>query len=597
MTEKIRTFHRGEITSRSIVPLHEYLLAPEATDGKCLFTEIKLRAGHAEISTLPEKQTDMVIVDESFITYTEFLKVIDRTTPDPPLTKTVTVVGAGVSGLCAAYELKRIGYKVKVLEASSRVGGRVITFRDPVLAPGLHAEGGAMRIPHDHYLLHRYMELFGLDKQLIPFEMANKFIYLSGLPEGQRTLSYNEFDQKLRDKDHELLALFPDLLDEERGKTCDELFDAAVQPVKDLWVRTYNGHGGEGHTQPPYPVNALVAAYAAITTEYDKYTLRSYLTDVAKWSEDALNLYDLGNAHVVFENGFIESFKDAFLSSNQSGSEAGMQQLQSGMDAVPKAFAERTDPLALEPLMNDITFGARVKSIGFPRETGETAHTGRPKIVCRYDNPSGAEVSVESDYLILAIPYTAQRAITKEKAFVPKQEMAIRDVRYVEVTKIILQYKERWWKEQFGNLGLGTDVDQFKHTNRGAIMAAYTFEQDATILGALSPARRAQLAARDIDMIFPTANSLKLLEAATAQVFPSDELAGGSAFCYFGPGQKSTFLSTMCKPDWENRVFFAGEQASYTHGWIQGALEAALRCVIQISGTITVASDIKKVAA
>jgi monoamine oxidase len=201
----------------------------------------------------------------------------------------------------------------------------------------------------------------------------------------------------------------------------------------------------------------------------------------------------------------------------------------------------------------------------------------------------------------------------KDHAFAPKQEMAVRDVRYVEVTKVLLQYKERWWKSQFGQKKQGTDggvvcdlpirytmfpketdangnvVDQFKHTNRGAVMAAYTFEQDATILGALTPARRAQLAARDLDAIFPGANSLALLEAATAQVFPSDELAGGSAFCYFGPGQKSQYLSTMCKPDWDNRVFFAGEQASYTHGWIQGALEAAIRCVIQITKQVYIA--------
>ncbi|RKK94389.1 hypothetical protein BFJ70_g13663 [Fusarium oxysporum] len=46
--------------------------------------------------------------------------------------------------------------------------------------------------------------------------------------------------------------------------------------------------------------------------------------------------------------------------------------------------------------------------------------------------------------------------------------------------------------------------------------------------------------------------------------------------------QKTKFLDTMQKPDWENRVFFAGEQASFTHGWIQGAFEAGLRCVQQI---------------
>ena len=34
--------------------------------------------------------------------------------------------------------------------------------------------------------------------------------------------------------------------------------------------------------------------YLAITNEYDKYSLRTFLTDVAQWSDDAINLYDLG---------------------------------------------------------------------------------------------------------------------------------------------------------------------------------------------------------------------------------------------------------------------------------------------------------------
>ncbi|KAJ7700917.1 hypothetical protein B0H16DRAFT_1902887 [Mycena metata] len=613
-------FHIGEVNSRSTAPLQQYLVTKESEEIKndafnCLFSAIKAQAGFAVDSTNPDLQTG--IIDESYIDYTQFINLVNKElSPNPPANKTVTVVGAGVSGLCAAYELRRLGYTVKVLEASSRIGGRVITFRDPIFAPGLHAEGGAMRIPHDHYLLHRYLEIFSLADQLIPFEMKNKFIYLSGLDEGERTMTYEVFDQKLVRQDARVLALFPGLKAEEKGKTVDQLFDAAVQPVKKLWLSTYKAHDGKEGDQPPYLADALIAAYKAITDKYDKYTLRSYLTDVAGWSEDAINLYDLANAHVVFENGFIESFKDAFLSSNQSGSEAGMQQLQPGMDAVPKAFAELRpgDSQSGDPLINHITFGARVKRIGLEKASQETAHTGREKVVCFYDNPAGEEILVKSDYLILAIPYTAQRSIIKDHAFVPKKEMAIRQVRYVEVTKVLLQYKERWWKEQFRGKTQGTDggvvtdlpirytmfpketdaqgntVDQFKHTNRGAIMAAYTFEQDATILGALSPAHRTQLAARDIHTIFPAARSLELLEAATAQVFPSDELAGGSAFCYFGPSQKSSFLSTMCKPDWDRRVFFAGEQASYTHGWIQGALEAALRCVIQIDQQFTIAA-------
>ena len=87
--------------------------------------------------------------------------------------------------------------------------------------------------------------------------------------------------------------------------------------------------------------------------------MRPYLGEVTQWSPDAIKLFDLGNAHVVFENGFLESFKDAFLSSNSPS--GGMKQLQGGMDLVPKAFIS-PDRGRLS-LIDDITFGARVTTI------------------------------------------------------------------------------------------------------------------------------------------------------------------------------------------------------------------------------------------
>src|SRR5688500_1053942 len=64
----------------------------------------------------------------------------------PP--KRVVVIGAGLAGLVAAYELKRQRHDVVVIEAQNRVGGRGHTLR--TFAPGLYAEAGAMRIPRAH---------------------------------------------------------------------------------------------------------------------------------------------------------------------------------------------------------------------------------------------------------------------------------------------------------------------------------------------------------------------------------------------------------------------------------------------------------------
>jgi hypothetical protein len=56
-----------------------------------------------------------------------------------------------------------------------------------------------------------------------------------------------------------------------------------------------------------------------------------------------LLLYDLANAHVVLSNGFVESWKDGFLSSEAEGGQAHMQQLKTGMDAIPQALQAHAD--------------------------------------------------------------------------------------------------------------------------------------------------------------------------------------------------------------------------------------------------------------
>ena len=74
--------------------------------------------------------------------------------------KRIIVVGAGFSGLAAAFELKSAGYDVLVLEARNRVGGRVITFRDFV--PGKHVEGGGELVGSNHPTWVAYADRFKL---------------------------------------------------------------------------------------------------------------------------------------------------------------------------------------------------------------------------------------------------------------------------------------------------------------------------------------------------------------------------------------------------------------------------------------------------
>jgi monoamine oxidase len=73
----------------------------------------------------------------------------------------VIVVGAGIAGLIAAYELMNAGHDVTVLEARMRPGGRVHTLRDE-FSDGLYAEAGAYDFSDAYTLLQHYIRLFNL---------------------------------------------------------------------------------------------------------------------------------------------------------------------------------------------------------------------------------------------------------------------------------------------------------------------------------------------------------------------------------------------------------------------------------------------------
>jgi monoamine oxidase len=74
--------------------------------------------------------------------------------------KRVLVIGAGLGGLAAGYELASVGYEVIVVEARTRLGGRVVSFRD--LVENKTVEGGGEFVGSNHPIWMAYAKRFGI---------------------------------------------------------------------------------------------------------------------------------------------------------------------------------------------------------------------------------------------------------------------------------------------------------------------------------------------------------------------------------------------------------------------------------------------------
>ena len=93
--------------------------------------------------------------------------------------RNVLVLGAGMAGLAAAYELIKAGHKVQVLEARNRPGGRVSTVRD-AFAEGLYAEEGAAGFSEAYTTAVKYIEELGLEKMPYPMPQLPVVHHLNG---------------------------------------------------------------------------------------------------------------------------------------------------------------------------------------------------------------------------------------------------------------------------------------------------------------------------------------------------------------------------------------------------------------------------------
>ena len=447
--------------------------------------------------------------------------------------KRVVIIGAGLAGLVAAFELTRAGHDVTVLEARTRAGGRVQTLREP-FADGLYAEAGAMFVPSTHNLTIKYCRLFQLTLDEIPAEKLAPAYYLKGKKISLSQVAKGDWPIKLTP--------------EEKRLGPQGLFEKFVLPVAQAM----------GHKAP---TNSLSESLQ----RYDRLSYEQFLRGRGA-SAEAVELARLGDYELNGEG--IESLSALMVlrevAQNQFSDRT--HTIRGGSDLLPKAFAAR--------LSSKIHYGSPVHRI----EHG-------PQSVRVKFSQAGMNQTIEADRLLCTLPFSVLKTIEVSPAFSAAKRRAIEELGYTSVARVYLQTRSRVWSEQgmglvsYTDLPVMTLVDSTinQHGARG-ILHSYMGGKEARRMTTMREDERLRATLAETEKVY--AGMRANFEGGVSKCWDDDEWARG-AYVYFKPGQMSELLTHIASA--EGRVHFAGEHASTLPGWMQGALESGLRAAREIN--------------
>lgn len=454
----------------------------------------------------------------------------DGQTPNnpPASSKKALVLGGGLAGLTAAYDLSKQGWDVTVLEAQASAGGRVQTHR--AFENGQYAELGATRIPDVHDLTIAYVEEFGL--KLVEFQDGTPLYYLGG----------NRFV-------HAEGTPWP--ID---GLSAEEAMEGLG-----MWS-TYIAANFEKFGNPrdgSFPLPGVV-------DQWDSKTMIDYLKD--QGATDAfLPLYASDNGTEVHKIGAL-----AWMALEVADQDWNLTyHVEGGNDLIVQKLLEKLD--------GKVLFEKVVKSIS----------QDDTKVTVTVD-AKGTTETYEADYLVCAIPFPPLRDVTFSPALPDDKQKAIDELYMMTAARGTFQTKTRFWKnDPLGELGglklVKSDtraerVWDLTNTQAGdtGILVAYTQNENADAFGAVPEAEREAFMQAEIAKFFPEIEAEK--SSFHQKVWAQDPWVKG-AWTAILPGQ---WWMMAVIPRVEGRIHFAGEHTSIWAGWMQGAIESGKRAASEI---------------
>jgi monoamine oxidase len=456
----------------------------------------------------------------------------------------VVILGAGIAGLVCAYELNRAGYRVSVLEARERIGGRSWTIRggdrivqtgrpDQIAAfdPGLYFNSGPARLPSTHRLILSYARRFGV--QLEPFINVNRN---AGWDFGGKVEPERRMVEDMRGHLAELLAKAIDRKALDGIVAKDELESvrqflapyANVGPdgvYRPAGRSGYSTDGG-GYNHPPVPLPAL-------------------------------GVKDLAPSQAIVLPYLFEHIWDM---------QATMLQPVGGMDRIAHAIHDQ--------VRQTVRLKTPVSAI---RRSGDRVRIehGPDKLI------------TEADYCICTLPLPILGRIPND--FSAAKKAAIEHAPpYLHSVKLAFE-APRFWEDDniFGGLAWtdrlnenviypSAGIGSAKGVIVGAYCAGWTHQDTPDSFAALSHEQRLRISRESIEALHPGRSRLLTKGVSVAWgLTPYSEGVGAlwGDPDFGGNPDRGPVYTELMKP--EGPIVFAGEHLSYQPTWQEGAATSA----------------------
>lgn len=469
----------------------------------------------------------------------------------------VVVLGAGLAGLLAAYELARAGYKVRILEYQARPGGRNWSLRGGDtytelggatqkigFAPGNYLNPGPWRIPHHHRTLLHYCKQFGV--ALEPFIQFNHNTWVhSSTAFGGKPVRFNAAAADFEGNIAELLAksvnakaLDDTVTQEDRDKLLEALrgwgmLDKDYRYVSSLRASSHRGFerpGGGGVDGAPIP------------------------------SSDLHGLHDVLDPQVWTSMSFFMNHE----------MQTTMFQPVGGMDMIGKAFAKQVEGM--------ITYNAKVTGI---------AQDDKGVAVAYQDTVTGQTATAQADWCVCTIPLGILGQIDAQVT--DEMMAAIKAVPYSGQVKIGLEMNRRFWEEDDAIYGGHSFTDQeiglISYPNNNlfqdgpaVLLGAFARDLGAFRLAGMTPEQRIETALRQGSVIHPGVYRKSFVSGASVAWSRVPWTLGCCA--RWTEEVRKQHYQTLVAMD--RRIVLAGEHASYVGCWMEGALLSSIDAITRL---------------